>query len=69
MLKRPAYVCTSPAIYRFSHADDTDGDAYIVQHMYSMVSLFQIGALRIKNLQRTHVETVYSGTDYTLQSC
>jgi hypothetical protein len=31
----------------------------------TVLILFQLGAFRIQSLQRTHVETVYSGMNYT----
>jgi hypothetical protein len=48
----------SPVIYFYAYADETDGKTCVVGLYVVRVFLNQLGALRIQNLHRTHVETL-----------
>jgi hypothetical protein len=47
------------------NADETYGKTCVTVRMIHYFFLFKLGLFMIQNLQRTHVETLFSGTDYT----
>jgi hypothetical protein len=61
MLKRDAYIFTSPVIYCYTYVDNTYGKACIVCvyiSIYIWYFLIQLDAFGIQDLLRMHVETL-----------